>query len=461
MSPQLGLMPGETGGIPDFLRQRRNRIQELISQLGIAGGPFSTEMKSPTSGGGSAAGMGPAPNPTTEAQPQPQTVQGQPLRSQQLQQEYNQFTNPPVPPVKNRILNAIGQVAPIALGGLFGGEAGAAGAAGGVEEYTAEKAALREQRRKELQAGIQSQLGRESTMDIEAARERAAMERERAAQEFQTGTATTAFGRQQQLAGEQAAAAQALERLRQEKPDQSITEFDVFREMHKGEPDLVEKWLKLKAQFPKPDSSITPFDVFRQQKEAAGLPVDLKEYYRMQPAMQGLPSLIELRGAQAGQIKEAQETRELYTKERANRTVNAIDEIVPLVNNMTAGAGSLLGNLPLTGARTLRAKLDTLKANITQNELAQMRATSRSGGALGAVSDREGNLLANSLGAIDQGMNPEDLKKELTNIKGIVQRYQQAVEATGGAAPKPGAPGAGGGEQEWIRDPKTGKLRPK
>jgi hypothetical protein len=133
----------------------------------------------PYSRGGSEV-IPPHSNAQTETQPQPQSVQGQPLRSQQLQQEYSQFVNPPEPGWKRGLAKAALNIAPIALGGLFGGTEGAAGAAQGVEQVNAEQAALREKRREELQKAIEAQLGRESTMDIEAARERGAMARQQA-----------------------------------------------------------------------------------------------------------------------------------------------------------------------------------------------------------------------------------------------------------------------------------------
>lgn len=129
-----------------------------------------------------------------------------------------------------------------------------------------------------------------------------------------------------------------------------------------------------------------------------------------------------------------------YTAERVSRTVETIDSLLPQIGHSTAGAGAALANIPVVGGMTdagaVKSKLATLAANIAFNELAQMREASKTGGALGNVSERELDLLSNSLGAIQQNQHPDTLRSELENIKASLQRWQQAVAAqgaTGGA----------------------------
>jgi len=115
-----------------------------------------------------------------------------------------------------------------------------------------------------------------------------------------------------------------------------------------------------------------------------------------------------------------------YANERASRTIGAVDALLGKVNRWTAGAGSVLSGIPETDARDFKAQLDTLKSNIAFNELAQMREASKTGGALGAVSERELALLESALGALDQGQSPESLKAQLQQVKESVQRWQAA-----------------------------------
>ena len=135
-----------------------------------------------------------------------------------------------------------------------------------------------------------------------------------------------------------------------------------------------------------------------------------------------------------------------YGAERNARTSAAVDDIIGEVSGWSAGYGGLLSSVPQTDARQLRGKLDTLRANIAFNELAQMREASKTGGALGSVAVRELDLLQNSLGNLDQLQEPEALVAELTKIKESAERWAQAsggrpsmqpVSSHGGAAAGP------------------------
>lgn len=115
-----------------------------------------------------------------------------------------------------------------------------------------------------------------------------------------------------------------------------------------------------------------------------------------------------------------------YGDERTTRTREAVDALIAKVGPMTTGMGSLLANIPATDARNFSAELDTLKSNIAFNELAQMRAASKTGGALGAVSEKEMRLLESSLGALDAGQSPAQFRQQLTRIRESLDRFEQA-----------------------------------
>jgi hypothetical protein len=141
-----------------------------------------------------------------------------------------------------------------------------------------------------------------------------------------------------------------------------------------------------------------------------------------------------------------------YSMERAARTIQSVDNLAGKVSRWTTGAGSLLSVLPETDARNFAAELNTLKANIAFNELSAMREASKTGGALGAVSEKEMALLESALGALDTGQSPANIRQQLAQIKDSVQRWQQAQATT----PKPG-----GLEGVSLRfNPATGKLEP-
>lgn len=161
-------------------------------------------------------------------------------------------------------------------------------------------------------------------------------------------------------------------------------------------------------------------------------------------------------GAQARQTAAARQpgtpSTSPYAQERATRTIQSVDELIGKVNNWSAGAGSLLANVPMTDARSMKAQLDTLKANIAFNELTEMREASKTGGALGSVAVRELALLESTLGALDQGMRPEDLVAQLQKVKDNIQRWQAAKG--GGISPvsSHGAETTQPQVQKWGRD---------
>lgn len=115
-----------------------------------------------------------------------------------------------------------------------------------------------------------------------------------------------------------------------------------------------------------------------------------------------------------------------YSQERAQRVKNSVDELTKKVSRWTAGYGSKLAVIPETEARNFAAELDTLKGNIAFNELAAMREASKTGGALGAVSEREMALLSSALGALDPGQSPENLKQQLAKVGETIDRWNRA-----------------------------------
>lgn len=120
-----------------------------------------------------------------------------------------------------------------------------------------------------------------------------------------------------------------------------------------------------------------------------------------------------------------------YQAERSYRTIQSIDELIPQISGNTTGWGAFfLGKLPQSEARTFNAQLDTLKSNIAFGELTAMREASKTGGALGQVSDREGQLLQSALGALDQLQSADQLKGQLEKIKASIQRWNNAIGAS-------------------------------
>ena len=132
--------------------------------------------------------------------------------------------------------------------------------------------------------------------------------------------------------------------------------------------------------------------------------------------------------------KTPSDTSNAYASERTNRSIQAVDELLPKVSYGTAGVGSLMRGIPGTSALAFATQLKTLTSNIAFAELQAMREASRTGGALGQVSDKESELLQSVLGGLDQAQSPTDLREQLLKVRGSLERWR-AAQAQYGQSP--------------------------
>lgn len=110
------------------------------------------------------------------------------------------------------------------------------------------------------------------------------------------------------------------------------------------------------------------------------------------------------------------------------RIVSSVDELMGRANNDTLGiGGKIKRQIPGTAAANFSADLNTLKANIAFGALQQMRDASKTGGALGQVSEKELALLESTLGGLSLDQSPENFKANLEKIKGSIQRFNEAA----------------------------------
>ena len=124
-----------------------------------------------------------------------------------------------------------------------------------------------------------------------------------------------------------------------------------------------------------------------------------------------------------------------YAVGLAKRAMGQIDYILPKVNSMSSGIGGRLMGLYPGGSqsRELSTELKSLTANIGFGELQAMRQASKTGGALGQVSDIENQLLSMSRGGLDQYNSPEVVRQQLDRIKQSFARWMQEIGAQGGS----------------------------
>lgn len=117
----------------------------------------------------------------------------------------------------------------------------------------------------------------------------------------------------------------------------------------------------------------------------------------------------------------------------------SINKTIAMINNQTAGVGAYTAKIKGTPAFNLNTALNTIKADAAFSELQKMRDMSPTGGALGAISEKELALLESAAAALDQGQSPDQLKQNLrkyqTIRQGALMRVADAFEAEYGYRP--------------------------
>jgi len=108
---------------------------------------------------------------------------------------------------------------------------------------------------------------------------------------------------------------------------------------------------------------------------------------------------------EADQAKRVQETRTAGKETTGNTVITAAQRARDAINADGLPATGLLGKAaalsPSTNAAEVRRQIGVLKSNATIETIGAMRAASPTGGALGSVTDKEGEMLAAKAGALD------------------------------------------------------------
>src|SRR5581483_6918397 len=130
-----------------------------------------------------------------------------------------------------------------------------------------------------------------------------------------------------------------------------------------------------------------------------------------------------------------------------DRLVSAANELLnhPGLEGATGKSGLLLANIPGTSAADFRAKLQTLRSQIAFNTLQAIRNASKTGGALGSISERELELLQNNIDSLDLSQSGHQFRQSLNNIISTAQNLklraqeaaQREIEALSGGSRQP------------------------
>jgi hypothetical protein len=150
-----------------------------------------------------------------------------------------------------------------------------------------------------------------------------------------------------------------------------------------------------------------------------------------------------------------------YTEERQHRVGAAAKEALDMVDWTTTGPAGLLTFIPGLPPANFQAKLDTLKANIGFQELNEMRAASKTGGALGQVAVEELHMLQSVLGSLKQTQSPDQLRQTLQNIIARTEAWEATKQKYGWSpdpqTPAGNAPAAGAADSQDAAETTPGK----
>lgn len=144
-----------------------------------------------------------------------------------------------------------------------------------------------------------------------------------------------------------------------------------------------------------------------------------------------------------------------YQDKLNDRIIEKVDDLLPRITNTTAGpVGSVLKRVPGTPARDVAADINSLAANVAFEALQEMRQASKTGGALGQVSDKEGALLRDVLASIEQDQSPGNLVRNLNKIRQSRIRFAEAKAKYSPVTPT-------GKRKVRSLDPNTGMMTDK
>lgn len=149
--------------------------------------------------------------------------------------------------------------------------------------------------------------------------------------------------------------------------------------------------------------------------------------------MQAIPGSPAEREAQAA--AEAAKAWTNQTSRYGNVVVEDIDRALEVLATdptwSTGILGQAMGNFKGSSSDRLNNLLDTVRANSAFDRLQAMRDASPTGGALGAVSERELGLLQSAIGSLETG-NAEDLAYNLKRLQTI---YSEIIDGPKAATP--------------------------
>lgn len=130
--------------------------------------------------------------------------------------------------------------------------------------------------------------------------------------------------------------------------------------------------------------------------------------------------------------EEAAKNRAELARNKGSVIGDKIDSITSLIKDkeeeyfslpVTGVVGSLISPIS-QDAKDLKLELQAVQSMVAFDTLQKMREASKTGGALGSVSERELDLLMSAYGSLDQGLSAERLLANLQTIKDVMLKIE-------------------------------------
>lgn len=173
------------------------------------------------------------------------------------------------------------------------------------------------------------------------------------------------------------------------------------------------------------------------QRAPQGGPSNMVEFSPAQKTQQEADRVLQVKRAENTAEAEKNAPKDAKRQQAAidqsNRMILKTDQALEKVGSFSAGAGANLAVIPGTSARNLQADLQTIKANLGFAELQAMREASPTGGALGAVAQQELEALQSTVASLDQSQSPQQLRRNLNEIKQRYNNWKRTVQQAGAA----------------------------
>lgn len=111
-----------------------------------------------------------------------------------------------------------------------------------------------------------------------------------------------------------------------------------------------------------------------------------------------------------------------------DRLIDSVNGILKAPGlNRTLGVEGMFPNFPGGEAANAEALKDTLKSQIAFTVLQSLRDASKTGGAVGQVSDQEEQMMINNLAALDKAQSPEQYREQLQKILDFAKESKQRM----------------------------------